>query len=135
MSDLVAETRPFSVACDWCGTELVGQIRHEHVGRMFVVQLAHVNPRGVRCLGSGRGIPVWPLRLELRAAGGRYELVVGDGDPIECASQEIIEAALRDFGVIGDGAKRRLADVESGAPVAFEVPERRKQPRSRREER
>lgn len=131
MSDLVAETRPFSVACDWCGTELVGQIRREQAGRMFVVQLAHVNRSGRRCLGSGRGIPVWPLRLELRAVGRGYELVVGNGNPIACASQEILEAALRDFGVMGDGAKRRVAGAESGVPVVFEVPERRRQPRSR----
>jgi hypothetical protein len=55
--------------------------------------------------------------------------VVGDGNPIECASQEILEAALRDFGVIGDGAKRRVAGAESGVPVVFEVPERRRKAR------
>jgi hypothetical protein len=131
VSDLAADTRAFSVACDWCGAELIGQIRREHVGRMFVVQLPHVNPRGARCLGSGRGIPVWPLRLELRAVGRGYELVVGDGNPIECASQEILETALRDFGVMGDGAKRRVAGAESGMSIVFEVPERRRQPRSR----
>ena len=100
---------------------------------MVVVQLPHSDGRGQPCSGRGRGIPVWPLRLELRAVGGGFELVVGDGRPIECASREILEAALRDFGVMGNGAQRRVSRVESGMPVAFDVPERRRQPRSRGE--
>jgi len=123
------ESRPFSVACDRCGTVLVGRIRREEVGKMVVVQLPHSDRWGQPCLGKGRGIPVWPLRLELRAVARGFELVVGDGRPIECASREILEAALRDFGVVGDGAQRRVTGVEPGRPVAFDVPERRRQPR------
>lgn len=125
-----ADTREFPVACDWCGTTLVGRIRREQAGKMVLVHVAHLDGHSRPCRGSGRGIPVWEVRLELRAADDRYELVVGDGKPIECASRAILEAALRGFGVAGDGARQRVAGVEPGRPVAFDVPERRRQPRS-----
>jgi hypothetical protein len=124
-----SELRPFSVACDRCGTVLVGQIRREEAGKMVVVQLPHLDRGGRPCSGRGRGTPVWPLRLELRAVGDGFELMVGGGGPIEFARRENLEAALRDFGVMGDGAQRRVTAVESGKPVVFDVPERRRQPR------
>ena len=124
-----SELRPFSVACDRCGTVLVGQIRREAAGKMVVVQLSHLDRGGRPCSGRGRGIPAWPLRLELRAVGDGFELVVGGGGPIGFARREDLEAALRDFGVMGDGAQRRVAAVVSGKEVVFDVPERRRQPR------
>jgi hypothetical protein len=84
------QLRPFSVACDRCGTVLVGQIRREEAGKMVVVQLPHLDGSGRSCPGRGRGIPAWPLRLELRTVAGGLELVVGGGGPIAFASRETL---------------------------------------------
>jgi hypothetical protein len=95
---------------------------------------AHTQMDGGSDIPEGRGIPVWSVRLELRTAAAGYELVVGDGRPIECASRRILEVALHEFGVLGDGAHLRVAGVEPGKPVSFDVPERRRTLRSRGDE-
>jgi hypothetical protein len=132
------EFRDFPVACDWCGTVLVGQIRREQVGQMVVVAIPHVDGNGRPCRGSGRGVPVWPVRvwpvrLELRAVEAGYEIRVDDGQVIACPSREALVTKLRDFGVERDEAQRQVAGVEAGKPVVIDVPERRRQPRRRGE--
>lgn len=129
--EIESETRPFSVACDWCATPMTAQIRREQAGRMFVVQMLHADGHGRPCRGPGRGIPTWPLRVELREVAGVYELRIGSGLALACSSPGILEAKLQELGVDRDEARRQIPAVEPGQAYSFDVVERRRQWRER----
>ena len=121
-------TRPFSVACDWCATVMTRDVRRDQAGRMVVVQVMHHDPAGRQCLGSGRGIPRWPLPVELREVGDAYELRIGQGRVVEIANPGKLVDKLLELGVDKEVAMR-ISAIEPGQPYSFEVAERRRQPR------
>jgi hypothetical protein len=106
-------------------------MKPEDSGRMLLISGHHFSPEGNLCRGTGRTIAVWPLRVELRAAADGYELRIGNGRPVSCATRDLLVAKLRELGVDRDEAQRRVALVEAGQPVAFEVRERRHGSRAR----
>ena len=124
------ETRSITAPCDDCGTPLSGQMKPEDSGRMILVTGHHVGPEGSPCRGSGRAIAVWPVRVEISAGGGGYELRIGQERAVACSSGEDLVAKLRALGIERDEAQRKVAAVEPGTPITFDVPERRRQPRS-----
>jgi excisionase family DNA binding protein len=117
------EQRPFSVACDWCGTVLVSHVRREDAGRMVVVQGRHADKDGRPCVGVGRGIAKWPLRVELRMVDGGvgFELEVIDGPTFEFSNLAELRAKLIDIGASPDFATRRAHEVGPGSPIVFDV--------------
>jgi hypothetical protein len=123
------EPRPFSVVCDSCATVVVGEFRREQATRTVVVQKPHVDSNGRLCRGAGRGVPTWPLRVELRVDAAGYELAIGRGAPIAFSSPEALITKLREFGLDRDEALRRVASAKSEEPYRFEVPERRRETR------
>jgi len=123
------DTRPFSVACDWCATVMTRDVRRDQAGRMVVVQVTHHDPAGRPCLGSGRGIPRWPLPVELREVGDAYVLRIGQGRPVEFASPGKLVDKLLELGVDQEVALR-ISAIAPGQPYSFEVAERRRQPRA-----
>ena len=125
------ETRPFFAACDWCATTMTREVRRDQAGRMIVVQVMHKDPKGKPCRGSGRGIPTWPLHVELRDVAGVYELRIGNGLALEYSSPRMLDAKLRELGVNRDELLQQVAAVGPGQPYSFEVSERRRQPRGR----
>lgn len=129
--DPALEARPISVECDWCGQRLDGRIRRGQVGRMVVIQAQHRDPAGRPCLGSGRTIGTWPLSVELRAIGDSYEMRIGGGRPRILPSRDALARAMQDLGVERDEAGTWAAAIAPGQPVTLEIPERRKNPRTR----
>ena len=127
--EIESETRPFFVACDWCATTMTRQVRRDQAGRMVVVQLMHKDPAGRPCRGSGRGIPTWPLSVEIRAIGEVYELRIGHGGASEYSSRGLLSAKLQELGIGRDEALSGIPAVEPGQTYSFEVAERRRQPR------
>jgi len=123
--------RPISVECDWCGQKLTGHVRREHVGRMIVVQALHRDAGGRDCLGSGRAIGTWPLRVELRAIDGAFDLRIGGGRPRPCPTRDALTQTLRELGIESDEALVWADAVLPGRPVTLEVAERRKSARPR----
>jgi hypothetical protein len=123
------DVRPFDVECDWCGRKLSGQMRRSQIGQTIVVQESHVDESGRRCLGSGRSLGTWPLRVELRQTNEGYEIRIGNGRARVHPSRESVVSVLRDLGVDRDDAQRQVAKVEPGQPIIVEVGERRKTPR------
>jgi hypothetical protein len=124
------DIRPFEVECDWCGRKLAGQMRRSQVGQMVVVQEQHLDGAGRPCLGSGRSLGSWPLRVELRQTSEGYEIRIGEGRARVHASRESLVMVLRELGLERDEAQRQVATVEPGQPTFIEVHERRKTPRS-----
>lgn len=122
------DSRPFSVSCDWCATVMTREVRRDQAGRMVVVQVMHRDPAGRPCVGSGRGIPRWPLPVELREVGDAYELRIGNGRALQYTSPGSLVDKLLELGVDGDVASR-ISAIEPGQPYSFEVAERRRQPR------
>ena len=127
------DIRPFEVECDWCGQKLTGDMQRSQVGQMVVVQEKHIDQSGRPCLGSGRSLGTWPLRVELRQTSEGYEIRIGDGRARVHPSRDSVVSVLRDLGVERDEAQRQLATVEPGQPIIVEVHERRKTPRVSRD--
>jgi hypothetical protein len=97
---------------------------------MVVVQEKHEDQSGRHCLGSGRSLGTWPLRVELRQTSEGYEIRIGDGRARVHPSCESVVAVLLDLGNERDEARRQVATVAPGEPVLIEVYERRKVPRA-----
>jgi hypothetical protein len=76
--------------------------------------------------GEGRA-----LRVELSAVRDGYEVRIGMGRPRIYIGREHVVGVLSRLKVDRDVAQRHVAGVEPGKPVIFDVPERRRQPRSR----
>ena len=127
------DIRPFEVECDWCGQKLTGDMQRSQVGQMVVVQEKHIDQSGRPCLGSGRSLGTWPLRVELRQTSEGYEIRIGDGRARVHPSRDSVVSVLRDLGVERDEAQRQVATVEKGQPIIVEVHERRKTPRVSRD--
>jgi len=108
-------------------------MKPEDSGRMVVITGQHVSPGGSPCQGSGRAIAVWPVRVEISAGGGGFELRIGQGQAVACSSGEDLVAKLRALGIEREEAQRRVSTVEPGKPIVFDVPERRRQPRSHKD--
>jgi hypothetical protein len=106
-------------------------MKPEDSGRMILITRQHLSPDGSPCRGSGRAIAVWPVRVEISAGGGGYQLRIGQGQAVACSSGEDLAARLRALGIEREEARRRVAAVEPGKPIVLDVPERRRQPRSR----
>ena len=116
--------------CDWCGQILTGQMRRSEVGRAVIVKVDHLDLSGRPCLGSGRSLGTWPLLVEVRVTNMGFEVRIGDGRARVHPSRESVVAVLRQLGVEARDAVFWAAIVVPGQPVTFEVPERRKTPRS-----
>jgi hypothetical protein len=129
--EIETATRSFSVACDWCATPMTWQIRREQAGKMVLVHAAHVDRHGRPCRGSGRGIAVWPVNMELRVVSGFYELRIGQGAALGYSNPGTLVVKLQEFGLDREEALRRIGAVTPGRPYSFEVSERRRQPRAR----
>jgi len=92
------------------------------------VQVMHHDPAGRQCIGSGRGIPRWPLPVELREVGDAYELRIGQGHVVEIANPGKLVDKLLELGVNKEVAMQ-ISAIAPGQPYSFEVAERRRQPR------
>ena len=123
------DVRPFEVECDWCGRKLTGRMRRSQVGQMVVVQERHQDGSGRRCLGSGRSLGTWPLRVELSQTGQGFEIRIGEGRARVHPSRESLVAVLSGLGVERDEAQRHVGAIAPGPAISIEVHERRKVPR------
>jgi len=125
----VDEVRPLEVECDWCGRPLAGEVRRSQVGKMVLVRVAHRSESGRPCLGTGRRLGTWPLRVELRSTPDGFEARIGDGGPKGCTDRESLVGILRELGVERAEAVRKVDAIEPGWPVVVEAQERRRAPR------
>jgi hypothetical protein len=125
----VDEVRLLEVECDWCGQILGGEVRRSQVGKMVLVRAVHRSASGRPCLGTGRRVGTWPLRVEMRATDAGFEARIGDGGPKECADRDALIDVLRQLGIERDDAMRKVAAIEPGAAVVVEAHERRRSAR------
>jgi hypothetical protein len=125
----VDEVRSLEVECDWCGRMLSGEVRRSQVGKMVLVRVAHRSESGRACLGTGRRIGTWPLRVEMRSTPDGFEARIGDGGPKGCPDRESLVGVLRELGVDRAEAMRKVEAIEPGGPVVVEAQERRRSPR------
>ena len=96
---------------------------------MVLVRVAHRSESGRPCLGTGRRLATWPLKVELRSTPDGFEARIGDGGPKGCADRESLVGILRELGVDRAEAVRKVNAIEPGWAVVVEAQERRRSPR------